>query len=189
VACSLFAGMRLFPLPSFSRVVANRSIRSPEPVSTKWPTLGHPANPRSGFMASTAPRPLDRLVIWVFESAWAAYRRRCQVKRAQLAKAARRARKAQRRAERKMARQARAKQKLKKTRPVSQPPAVKAQAAQLAIAQKAIEMRRKARQKMRMQPYRQQALPASLLGISPRILPQTRRQVLAPSWLCSSGLR
>jgi hypothetical protein len=164
--------------PSFSRVVANRSIRSPKPVSTEWPALGHPANPRSGFMASTAPRPLDRLLIWVFESAWAAYRRRCQVKRAQLVKAARRARKAQRRAERKMARQARAKQKVKKPRPASQPPAVKAQAAQLAIAQKAIEMHRKARQKTRMQPYRQQALPASLLAISPRPLPQTRRQVL-----------
>jgi hypothetical protein len=54
-------------------------------------------------MASTAPRPLDRLVMWFFKSAWAAYQRRSRVKRAQLAKAARRGRKAQRRAERKMA--------------------------------------------------------------------------------------
>ena len=108
-------------------------------------------------MASTAPRPLDRLVMWVFESAWAAYQRRSRVKRAQLAKAARRGRKAQRRAERKMAREARAKQRVKKPQPVPHPPAVKAQAAQLAIAQKAMEMRRKARREMRTQPYRQLA--------------------------------
>ena len=108
-------------------------------------------------MASTAPRLLDRLVMWVLKSAWAAYRRRSQVKRPQLAKAARRGRKAQRRAERKMAREARAKQRVKKPQPVPHPPAVKAQAAQLAIAQKAMEMRRKARREMRMQPYRQLA--------------------------------
>jgi hypothetical protein len=108
-------------------------------------------------MASTAPRLLDRLVMWVLKSAWAAYRRRSQVKRAQLAKAARRGRKAQRRAERKMAREARAKQRVKKPQPVPHPPAVKAQAAQLAIAQKAMEMRRKARREMRTQPYRQLA--------------------------------
>ena len=106
-------------------------------------------------MASTAPRPLDQLVMWVFESAWAAYQRRSRVKLAQLAKATRRGRKAQRRAERKLAREARAKQRIKRPQPV--PPAVKAQAAQLAIAQKAMEMRRRARQEMRIQRHRQLA--------------------------------
>jgi hypothetical protein len=104
-------------------------------------------------MVSNTPRPLDRLITWAF----AAYRRRRQVKRAQLAKAARRARKAQRRAERRKAREARAKMQARKPQPNPQPPAVRAQAAQLVIAQKALEMRRKTRQEMQAQSYRQQA--------------------------------
>jgi hypothetical protein len=108
-------------------------------------------------MAPTASRPLDRLVMWVFGSACAAYQRRRQAKRTQLAKAARKARKAQRRAERKMAREAQAKQQVRKPQPIPQSPVVRAEAAQLVIAQRAMEMRRKARHEKRLPLYRQQA--------------------------------
>jgi hypothetical protein len=56
-----------------------------------------------------------------------------------------------------MAKQARAAQQSAKSDQIPPPPAVKAQAAQLAIAQKAIEMRRKPRQARRVPAYRRHA--------------------------------
>jgi len=108
-------------------------------------------------MVSTAPRPLDRLAMWVLGSAWAAYQQRRQLKRSLKAKAVRKARKEQRRAKRKLARALRAKQEVRKSTPSPQPSAVRGQAAQLVLAQKAIATLRRNRQAMRQPRSLQQA--------------------------------